>query len=61
MDKMTDADFAALPRWTNSRIMDLSDIFYMLTPEQVEKLHGDDWSYYHELQEELEIMMQECM
>lgn len=61
MDKMTDADFAALPRWTNGRIMDLSDIFYMLTTEQVEKLHGDDWSYYHELQEELEIMMQECM
>jgi hypothetical protein len=54
MEKMTDTDFAALPRWPNGRLMDLAVIFFMLTPKQVEQLHGDDWSYYNELQEEVE-------
>lgn len=54
MVKMTDNDFANLPRWPNGRLMDLADVYFMLTPEQVDLLHGDDWSYYNELQEEIE-------
>lgn len=59
--KLSDADFYSLPRWPNGRIMDLADVFYMLTSEQVEMLHGDDWSYYQELQEEVEYMMAELV
>jgi hypothetical protein len=52
--KLSDSDFRNLPRWSNGRLMDLADVFYMLTEEQVAQLHGDDWSYYQDLQEELE-------
>jgi len=54
MEMLSDKDFAALPRWPNGRLMDLADIFFMLTPEQIEQLHGDDWSYLQDLKEEIE-------
>lgn len=50
----TDAEFYALPRYENGRIKDFPLHFYKLTNDQVEHLHGDDWSYYYELQEEVE-------
>jgi hypothetical protein len=53
LSPLTDAQFAALPRYTNDRIKNLPDVFLLLTPEQVERLHEDDWSYYHELEEEI--------
>jgi hypothetical protein len=51
--KLSASAFAALDRYSNGRLKDLSDIFLQLTDAQVEQLHGDDWSYYQELQEEL--------
>lgn len=53
MDKFTDAEFYSLPRYGNGRIVDLPMKFLQLTDEQVEQLHGDDWAYYEELQEEV--------
>lgn len=58
---MTLEQFLALPRYTNGRIKGLPDVFLDLTSEQVEMLHGDDWSYYQELQEEVEYMMAELV
>lgn len=52
--KLSDSDFYSLPRYENGRIKDLSNVYFMLTEDQVEHLHGDDWSYYHELLEETE-------
>jgi hypothetical protein len=60
-NNMTFEQFLALPRYINGRIKNLSEIFLDLTSEQVEMLHGDDWSYYHELQEEVEYMMTELV
>jgi hypothetical protein len=53
MDMLTDTQFYALARYSNGRIKDLPLYYYRMTPEQVECLHGDDWSYYQELQEEV--------
>lgn len=55
---MTDDQFNALARYDNGRIKRLADVFIFLTDEQVLKLDGDDYSYYHELQEELEYEME---
>lgn len=52
-EKFSTAEFLTLERYENGRIMDLSNIFLLLTDGQVAQLHSDDWSYYHELQEEL--------
>lgn len=54
MDKLTWEEFNDLPRYKNGRIKDLPLYFYRLTDEMVECLTGDDWSYYMELQEEVE-------
>lgn len=51
---LTDTEFYQLPRYENGRIKDLPVCFLLLTPEQVDMLHGDDWSYYQELREEVE-------
>jgi hypothetical protein len=48
------AEFASLDRYSNGRLMDLPNVFHLLTDELVEELHSDDWSYYHELMEELD-------
>ena len=52
------AEFEALPR-IRGRIIDFPNHFLRLTQEQVDLLHSDDWSYYYELQEELEMMIRE--
>lgn len=54
MTALSPSEFAALERYSNGRIVDLANIFLMLTEAQVAQLHGDDWSYYQELQEELD-------
>lgn len=51
---LTRAEFFSLDRYMNGRLVDLPNVFHLLTPELVEELHSDDWSYYHELMEELE-------
>lgn len=56
-EKFSTAEFEALERYSNGRIMDLSNVFLLLTDGQVEQLHDDDWSYYQELQEELDYEM----
>lgn len=53
MNKLSLAEFLMLARYSNGRLRNLSEVFLDLTDEQVEMLHGDDWSYYHELKEEL--------
>jgi hypothetical protein len=63
MDKLSDVDFLALERYPNGRLKDIADVFLNLTDAQIEQLHSDDWSYYHELQEELNYeisLMMEC-
>lgn len=57
--KFSDAEFGALPRYPNGRIINLSEIFMWLTPKQVERLQSDDWSYHGELEEEVRIMAAE--
>jgi hypothetical protein len=57
MTKLSLNEFLLLERYSNGRLKDLSRVFLDLTEEQVEMLHGDDWSYYHELQEELSYEM----
>jgi hypothetical protein len=54
MPLLSRAEFASLDRYSNGRLMDLPNVFHLLTDELVEELHSDDWSYYHELMEELE-------
>lgn len=56
---MTLEQFKALPRYPNGRLLDLPAVFHLITDEMLAELHGDDWSYYHELQEELEYLMAE--
>lgn len=52
MDMLTWEEFNDLKRYANGRIVDLPLYFYRLTDEMVSMLTGDDWSYWHELQEE---------
>lgn len=56
---MSPKEFKNLPRYESGRLVDLPAVFYKLTPTQVLNLDSDDWSYYHELMEELNIMYAE--
>lgn len=58
---MTNSEFKALDRYDNGRLVNLHDVFYRLTKTQVDNLHGDDYSYYEELQEEVRYMHMESM
>jgi hypothetical protein len=49
----TDAEFDALPRYANGRVIDLPMAYAWITAEQRERLHEDDWSYMDELDEEM--------
>ena len=49
---LSDTDFLALERSTSGRIVHLYDVFFLLSPEQVEQLHEDDWTNYHSYTEE---------
>ena len=63
MNKLSLPEFLMLARYPNGRLKDIADVFLDLTDEQVEMLHSDDWSYYHELMEELNYeisLMMEC-
>lgn len=51
---LSDTDFLALERSASGRIVDFYDVFFLLTPEQVEQLHEDDWTNYHSYAEETE-------
>ena len=59
--KFSAAEFAALPRYSNGRIIDLPMCYAWITPAQREQLHGDDWSYMNELDEEMEYLRAEFM
>lgn len=58
---MTLEQFLALSRYQNGRIIGLPEVFLEIPQDFLEMLHGDDWSYYNELQEELEYMMVELI
>jgi hypothetical protein len=53
-EKYTMEEFKAIPRYANGRIVDLYEHFLLLTDEQIDMLDSDDWSYYYEMQDELE-------
>ena len=46
--------FNNLKRYPNGRIMDLPLYWYRMEPDMVNVLTGDDWSYWHELKEEMD-------
>ena len=50
---MKQAAFNALQRNADGDIIALADIFYRLSPAQVEALSGDDYSRYDDYSEEL--------
>ena len=58
-NSMTLEQFLVLPRYQNGRIRDLPAVFLEIPQDFLEMLHGDDWSYYFELQEEVEYMLAE--
>ena len=44
LKKLTNKEFKALERNEDGRLINLPDIFYLLTGEQIDELHEDDWS-----------------
>ena len=50
---MKQSEFKALKRNEDGDIIDLADIFYRLSPAQIEALSGDDYSRYDDYSEEL--------
>lgn len=57
---MTHAEFKALARNNDGDIIDLYDIFYLLSPKQIERLTGDDQSRVDDYQEELRYLYAEA-
>ena len=53
-EMLTWEEFMALRRYPNGRIMDLPLYWYRMNQDMLDTLVGDDWSYYMELQEEME-------
>ena len=51
--KYTMKEFRALDRNTDGDLTSMYDHFLLLTDAQVELLTEDDWSRYHDYQEEL--------
>lgn len=51
------AEFNALKRNADGDLVSMFDHFILITPEQVELLSSDDWSRYHEYQDELKYEM----
>jgi hypothetical protein len=49
---MTNSEFKALARYSNGRIKNFPEVAFDLTDAQIKQLHGDDYSYFHELKEE---------
>jgi hypothetical protein len=58
---MKQSEFKALKRNENGDIIDLADIFYRLSPIQIEALSEDDYSRYDDLCEELSFEASEFM
>lgn len=58
--KMRMEDFQDLDRNANGDIINLYAWHHLLTDKQVEQLTEDDWSRYHEYQEELDILYQQA-
>lgn len=58
-ERFSDAEFDALPRGSSGRIIDLPDAYAWITDAQREQMHGDDWSYMIDLDEEISCMMAE--
>lgn len=55
--KYTMKEFRALERNADGDLTSMYDHFLLLTEKQVDLLTGDDWSRYHDYQEELEYEM----
>jgi hypothetical protein len=54
---VTNKKFKALPRYLDGSIINLYAVFHELTPKQVDRLAGDDWSRYADYQEEVRCMV----
>lgn len=50
----TDAEFELLERHTDGRLVDLQLHWAYLTQDQLLRLHDDDWSYWHDIRDEVE-------
>lgn len=61
LKKLTNKEFKALERNEDGRLINLPDVFYLLTAEQIDKLHEDDWSYYDDLCEEMSYLYAEAV
>lgn len=60
--KFTDAEFDAIERNSEGRIIDDFDLVAcFLTEAQVERLHSDDWSRYGEWEEEMRCLIAEFL
>ena len=57
---MRQQDFRNLKRYSNGDIVDLYNIYHLLTDKQIDKLSDDDWSRYQEYQDELSILYQQA-
>ena len=57
---MRQQDFRNLKRYPNGDIVDLYNIYHLLTDKQIDKLSDDDWSRYQEYQDELSILYQQA-
>lgn len=58
---MRSADFKDLPRNADGDIINLYDVFYMLTEAQIDSLTSDDWMRVQEYEEETRIMLADFM
>lgn len=56
---MKQSEFKALKRNLDGDIVNLADIFFRLSPAQVEALSGDDYSRYDDYSEELRCLQEE--
>lgn len=57
--KLTDEEFAILPRNADGDIIDLSLAYPFITDSQRERLTGDDWSRMDDLDEEMRCLIAE--
>ena len=54
---MRPQDFKQLERYPNGDIVDLCDIYHLLSEKQIDKLSDDDWSRVNEYNLELDAMV----
>lgn len=59
INKLSDKDFDNLSRNEDGDILNLSNVYYRMTEEQLERLSDDDWSRVNEYELEMEYLKME--